>query len=56
LQLRKISTIAVLSACFLCVQSEPAAGTWRTWVVPDVHRIRLTAPPNAAASSAEFKQ
>ena len=55
MQLRKFSTIAVLSARFLCGQSEPAAGTWRTWVVPDVHRIRLTAPPNAADSSAEIQ-
>ena len=55
MQLRKFSTIAVLSARFLCGQSEPAAGTWRTWVVPDVHQIRLAAPPNAAASSAEIQ-
>jgi membrane-associated phospholipid phosphatase len=55
LQFSKISTIAVLSARFLCGQSEPAAGTWRTWVVPDVHQIRLAAPPNAAASTAEIQ-
>jgi membrane-associated phospholipid phosphatase len=54
LQLHKISTLALLSAHFLCGQSELAAGTWRTWVVPDVHQIRLAAPPNAAASATEI--
>jgi membrane-associated phospholipid phosphatase len=55
LQLQKISTIALLSAGVLCGQSEPAAGTWKTWVVPDVHQMRLAAPPNAAATTAEIQ-
>jgi hypothetical protein len=55
LQLQKISTIELLSAGFVCGQREPAAGTWKTWVVPDVHQIRLPAPPSAAASTAEIQ-
>jgi membrane-associated phospholipid phosphatase len=46
---------AVLSAQWLYGQIEPAAGTWKTWVVPDVTKIRLAAPPNAAASAAEIE-
>ena len=53
--MQNISTIALLSAGYVCGQSEPAAGTWKTWVVPDVHQIRLPAPPNAAASTAEIQ-
>ncbi|HTA41255.1 MAG TPA: phosphatase PAP2 family protein [Bryobacteraceae bacterium] len=55
MRLKKISTIALLSAGFVCGQSEPAAGTWKTWVVPDVHQIRLPAPPDGAASTAEIQ-
>lgn len=55
LQLRKISIVAALSAHWLSAQIEPAAGTWRTWVVPAVAQIRLTAPPDAAASAAEVQ-
>jgi membrane-associated phospholipid phosphatase len=55
LYLPKIPTIALLTAGFLCGQSEPAAGTWRTWVVPDVHQIRLPAPPGATASTVEIQ-
>jgi membrane-associated phospholipid phosphatase len=55
LQVNKITIAAVLSAQWLYGQIEPAAGTWKTWVVPDVTKIRLSAPPNAAASAAEIK-
>ena len=47
--------MAAVSATGLCAQVEPAAGTWKTWVVPSVSQIRLTAPPNAAASAAEIQ-
>ena len=30
-------------------QIEPAAGKWRTWIVPAVAQMRLPAPPDAAA-------
>ena len=50
-----ISIAAVLSAQWLCAQVEPAAGTWRTWVVPSAAQIRLAAPPNAATSTAEIQ-
>jgi hypothetical protein len=36
-------------------QVEPAAGTWKTWVIPSTAQIRLPAPPNAAASAAEIQ-
>ena len=55
LQLHRISIAAVLSAQWLYGQIEPAAGTWKTWVVPDVKQVRLSGPPNAAASAAEIK-
>jgi membrane-associated phospholipid phosphatase len=47
--------MAAVSATGLCAQVEPAAGTWKTWVVPSVSQIRLPAPPNAAASAAEIQ-
>jgi hypothetical protein len=55
LQTHKILIVAALSASRLCAQVEPAAGTWRTWVVPSVAQIRLPAPPNATASAAEIQ-
>ena len=55
MQLRKISIVAALSTQWLCAQVEPAAGTWRTWVVPEVSQIRLPAPPNTTASAAEIQ-
>jgi membrane-associated phospholipid phosphatase len=55
LQIRQVLSVAALSACGLYAQVEPAAGTWKTWVVPAVSQIRLTAPPNAAASAAELQ-
>ena len=50
-----MSIAAVLSAHFLYSQIEPAAGTWQTWVVPAVARIRLPSPPNAVDSAAEIQ-
>src|SRR5580692_1190643 len=47
--------MAAVSASGLYAQVEPAAGTWKTWVVPSVSQIRLPAPPNAAASAAEIQ-
>jgi membrane-associated phospholipid phosphatase len=47
--------MVVLSASALCAQVEPSAATWKTWVVPAVNQIRLTAPPNAAASAGEIQ-
>ena len=47
--------MAAVSATGLCAQVEPAAGTWKTWVVPSISQIRLPAPPNAAASAAEIQ-
>jgi membrane-associated phospholipid phosphatase len=55
LQVRQILIIAGLSVCRLSAQIEPAAGTWKTWVVPAVSKIRLPAPPNAAASATEIQ-
>jgi membrane-associated phospholipid phosphatase len=55
LQLRQISIVAILSAQWLCAQVDPAAGKWQTWVVPSVAPLRLPAPPNAAASTAEIQ-
>jgi hypothetical protein len=55
LQLRQILIIVSLSACRLCAQIEPTAGTWKTWVVPAVSKIRLPAPPAASASAAEIQ-
>lgn len=34
---------------------EPDAGTWHTWIVPDVKAYRAPAPPNHAASEREAK-
>ena len=31
--------MSALSASGLCAQVEPAAGTWKTWVVPAVNEI-----------------
>jgi len=55
LQLNKISLAAVFATHCLYAQVEPTAGTWRTWVVPSVAQIRLSAPPNAAASAVEIQ-
>jgi hypothetical protein len=55
LRTHTILIVAVLSAGRLSAQVEPAAGTWRTWVVPSVVQMRLPAPPNAAASAAEIQ-
>jgi membrane-associated phospholipid phosphatase len=55
LQLRQILMIVGISACRLHAQIEPTAGTWKTWVVPAVNKIRLPAPPTAAASAAEIQ-
>jgi membrane-associated phospholipid phosphatase len=55
LQLRQTLTIFGLSACTLFAQIEPTAGTWKTWVVPAVSKIRLPAPPAASASTAEIQ-
>lgn len=35
---------------------EPAAGSWRTWVVTSAKELRLPPPPNAAATTAEIQQ
>ncbi|HXJ42415.1 MAG TPA: phosphatase PAP2 family protein [Bryobacteraceae bacterium] len=51
----RIPIAAVLSAQFLYSQVEPAAGTWRPWVVPSVTQLRLSTPPNAAATEAEIQ-
>jgi hypothetical protein len=55
LQLRQTLIIFSLSACRLFSQIEPPAGTWKTWVVPAVSKIRLPAPPAGAASAAEIQ-
>lgn len=34
---------------------EPAAGTWRTWVIGSGQELRRTPPPDRAASDAEIK-
>jgi membrane-associated phospholipid phosphatase len=55
LQINQLFIVSALSAPGLCAQVEPAAGTWKTWVVPAVNQIRLATPPNAAASAAEIQ-
>jgi hypothetical protein len=55
LQLRQLLIVAGLSACRLCAQIEPTAGTWKTWVVPPVNQVRLPAPPSAAATASEIQ-
>ena len=55
MKLRQISVAVLFSSQILCAQIEPAAGTWRTWVVPSVSQIRLPAPPGAAASATEIQ-
>ncbi len=55
MQINQVLIVGALSACALCAQVEPSAGTWKTWVVPAVSQIRLPAPPNAAASAAEVQ-
>src|SRR5579863_9904975 len=55
LQINKLLVVSALSAAGVCVQVEPAAGTWKTWVVPAVNQIRLATPPNPAASAAEIQ-
>src|SRR5258706_9118730 len=34
---------------------EPDAGSWHTWIVPDVKAYRAAAPPNRGASEQEAK-
>src|SRR5438105_12645260 len=46
---------AGLPALLLQAQTEPGAVGWQTWIVPAVDRIRLAAPPDAAASAAELE-
>src|SRR6266568_6071375 len=55
MQINHVLIVGALSACALCAQVEPSAGTWKTWVVPAVSQIRLPAPPNAASSAAEVQ-
>ena len=55
MQIRQVLIAAAVSVCGLGAQIEPAAGTWKTWVVPSVNQIRLPAPPTAAASAAEIQ-
>jgi membrane-associated phospholipid phosphatase len=55
LHLRQILIIAGLSACRLGAQIEPTAGTWKTWVVPTVSKIRLPGPPASSVSAAEIQ-
>lgn len=55
MQLRQVLIVAGLSAYMLCAQTEPAAGTWQTWIVPAVSQIRLPAPPNSTDSAAEIQ-
>ena len=55
MQINQVLIVGALSACALCAQVEPSAGTWKTWVVPAVSQIRLPEPPNAAASAAEVQ-
>jgi len=56
-QILKINQ-GILAAAFaarcLCAQVEPNAGTWKTWVVPSVAKLRLATPPNAAATADEI--
>ena len=35
---------------------EPNAGSWQTWVVPDVAAMRPESPPDQAATQAELKE
>jgi membrane-associated phospholipid phosphatase len=56
LQINQILIVSALSAAGLGAQVEPAAGTWKTWVVPAVDQIRLSTPPNAAASATEIQR
>jgi membrane-associated phospholipid phosphatase len=55
LRLRKLVIVGGLSACGLCAQTEPSAGTWKTWIVPSAGKIRLPAPAGTAASAAEIQ-
>ena len=53
--MRKIWIAATVFAQFLSAQTEPGAGKWRTWVAPGAAQLRLTAPPDAAASALEIQ-
>jgi membrane-associated phospholipid phosphatase len=55
LRLLQIPIVLLLGSRALYAQVEPAAGTWRTWVVPSVNQIRLAAPPTTAGSAAEIQ-
>jgi membrane-associated phospholipid phosphatase len=55
LRLHPIPIAALLSAHWLSAQVEPAAGAWKTWVVPAVAQLRLPTPPDAAASATEIQ-
>jgi membrane-associated phospholipid phosphatase len=50
---------ALLMAATMAAQQrkslEPNAGTWHTWIVPDVKAYRVPVPPNRAASEQEAK-
>lgn len=52
---RKLLGFAILAVPTLFGQIEPNAGTWRTWVVPSVSQLRLAAPPDSDATSAEIQ-
>jgi membrane-associated phospholipid phosphatase len=55
MRLRQLFFVAGLPAFLLQAQTEPSAAHWQTWIVPAVNRIRLPAPPDAAASVAEIE-
>jgi membrane-associated phospholipid phosphatase len=44
------------SAASITGQIEPKAGTWQTWVLTSGSQLRLSAPPDKAATDGEIKQ
>lgn len=53
--MNKFTLFNLLLIPALFAQVEPKAGTWRTWVVPSVSQVRLPAPPDTAATTAEIQ-
>ncbi len=47
--------LALFVSLSLRAQTEPKAGTWKTWVIPSGEAYRLPPPPDAKATQAEGK-
>src|SRR5215831_1219768 len=49
-----ITLVAGIAAAYAGEQTEPNAGSWKTWVISSGREFRAAPPPNDAATAAEI--